>query len=265
MKEMQRCTSAYFVTLSYDTDHVPISKAGFMSLSSKGAIPAVPKIKGKRTPTLLDSGHLQKWFKEIRKDNPNMKYYACGEYGGKTFRPHYHVMLYNVELDTLTNIVKNVVLQNKELYLNGQYHHHCPTWKHGHITIGTFNEKTVRYTLKYCSKPKKIPMFQRDDRIPEYALMSKNLGSNYLTEEMKKWHKADLLNRMYIPLQDDKLIALPRYYKEKIYTDKQRKRIGWNAAVKDMNNKTYEERKKETRDKYNYKRRFEKSQRKETL
>jgi len=35
---------------------------------------------------------------------------------------------------------------------------------------------------------------------------------------MKKWHKSDLENRMYVNLEDGKKIAMPRYYKDKIYT-----------------------------------------------
>lgn len=39
---------------------------------------------------------------------------------------------------------------------------------------------------------------------------------------MKKWHLNDLNNRMYINIGDGKKAAMPRYYKQKIYTDEQR-------------------------------------------
>lgn len=42
---------------------------------------------------------------------------------------------------------------------------------------------------------------------------------------MQYWHNADLLNRMYINIGDGKKAAMPRYYKQKIYTDDQRKEI----------------------------------------
>lgn len=56
--------------------------------------------------------------------------------------------------------------------------------------------------------------------------MSKKMGSNYLTKEMVEWHRKDLLNRMYLPLKGGGLASMPRYYKEKIYTEYERNLIG---------------------------------------
>lgn len=42
---------------------------------------------------------------------------------------------------------------------------------------------------------------------------------------MINWHKADLLNRMHINIGDGKKAAMPRYYKNKIYTNDQRSEI----------------------------------------
>jgi len=36
---------------------------------------------------------------------------------------------------------------------------------------------------------------------------------------MVKWHKADIANRMHIPIEDGKKISMPRYYKEKLYDE----------------------------------------------
>lgn len=51
---------------------------------------------------------------------------------------------------------------------------------------------------------------------------------------MVQWHKADLENRMYIPIEAGKKIAMPRYFKDKIYGDIERARIAAaqkNAAI----------------------------------
>lgn len=42
---------------------------------------------------------------------------------------------------------------------------------------------------------------------------------------MIQWHKNDMLNRMYINVGDGKKAAMPRYYKNKIYSDAQRSEI----------------------------------------
>lgn len=190
-KEGQRSHAAHFVTLTYNTDYVPITKNGFMSLNKRD---------------------LQLFYKRLRKLSPKLpkiKYYSVGEYGGKTFRPHYHVILFNADI---SNVEK--------------------AWKLGEIHVGQVSEASVGYTLKYVCKPGKIPLHQNDDRIPEFATMSKRLGDNYITPSIIAWHKADLKNRYYTPLKDGKKIALPRYYKDKIYCQEEREYIGQMLQLK---------------------------------
>lgn len=55
--------------------------------------------------------------------------------------------------------------------------------------------------------------------------MSKGLGSSYLTAQMIAYHKSDLLNNVCHVVEDGKKVAMSRYYKNKIYTDFERKRI----------------------------------------
>lgn len=187
MKEGERSESALFVTLTYDTEHVPITKKGYMNLSKTD---------------------LQKFFKRLRKLNDGkIKYYAVGEYGTGKYRPHYHIILFNANIET---IERAWALDNKKI---------------GEIHVGQVTEASIGYTLKYVSKPKRIPLHANDDRLKEFALMSKGMGKNYLTENMVKWHKNDVINRMYVPIKDGKKISMPRYYKEKIYTIQEKKSI----------------------------------------
>lgn len=170
-----------FVTLTYNTENVPISKKGYMD---------------------LDKTDVQKFMKRLRKlSYEKIKYYACGEYGGKTNRPHYHIILFNA---TSEQVEKAWALDNKPL---------------GAIHIGDVTPASIGYTLKYISKPKRIPLHNNDDRQPEFALMSKGLGANYLTKAMVQWHKNNITKRMYVPLEDGKKAAMPRYYKDKIYSE----------------------------------------------
>lgn len=76
----------------------------------------------------------------------------------------------------------------------------------GNIHVGNLSEASVGYTLKYISKPGIIPMHKNDDRVKEFSLMSKGLGKNYLSENIKNWHYANLTRRCYIPLKDKKLL-----------------------------------------------------------
>lgn len=148
----------------------------------------------------------QLFLKRLRKAHikagvqAKIKYYLVGEYGGKTTRPHYHAIMFNARTELI-----------------------LPAWNKGEIHYGTVDGASIGYCLKYLSKTSKIPLHANDDRIPQFALMSKGLGANYLTPAMSDWHKADLKNRMYCNLSDGRKISMPRYYKDKLYTDQERK------------------------------------------
>lgn len=143
MQEEKGAISAHFITLTYDTDFVPISKNGFMSLNKRD---------------------VQLFLKRLRKkcndsEHP-IKYYAVGEYGGKTKRPHYHIILFNAKLPEIQ-----------------------PAWKQGAIHYGTVNGASVGYTLKYMMKPHRGPMHRNDDRVPEFSLMSKSSAAHTLPND----------------------------------------------------------------------------------
>jgi len=187
IKEGERSISALFITLTYDTQYVPITKNGFMN---------------------LDLQDLQKFFKRLRKrTNEKIKYYAVGEYGSKKKRPHYHIILFNSNKE---HIIDSWTINNKPI---------------GSVYIGDVSSASIGYTLKYMCKESKIPMHQNDDRKKEFSVMSKGLGKNYMTKQMIQWHKNDLLNRMYVPIEDGKKIAMPRYFKDKIYTEIEKDKI----------------------------------------
>lgn len=179
-QEDKRSFSSHFVTLTYDTHSVPISENGFKTLKKSD---------------------LQNFFKRLRLLCPTteVKYYAVGEYGDEHKRPHYHAIIFNV-LDT-TRFQKAWTLDGKQI---------------GNVHVGQVTNASIAYTLKYIDKKGYERKFAADDRLKEFAVMSKKLGENYLTDSIKKYHNADL-NRNYITLQDGHKIALPRYYRSKIY------------------------------------------------
>lgn len=186
MQQSKVSDSSLFITLTYDSKHVPISKNGFMSLNKRD---------------------VQLFFKRLRKSHVGIdgnapkpiKYYAVGEYGGRTSRPHYHLIIFNARIETIQL-----------------------AWDLGNVHYGQLTEASVGYTLKYMCKDPYKPKHQRDDRKPLFALMSKGLGKNYLTPQMVNWHKNDLRSRVHVNLEGGKKASMPRYYKDKIYTEQER-------------------------------------------
>lgn len=189
VKEGERAQTALFVTLTYNTKYVPLTKNGYMTLNKRD---------------------IQTFMKRLRKlSDKKLKYYVCGEYGSKRFRPHYHMIIFNANAEYVEKAWS-------------QYQAGLGYVPFGDIFIGDVNEASIGYTLKYMQKPGQIPKHKNDDRLKEFSLMSKGLGANYITDNMAKWHKNDLLNRMYVPMKDGKKIAMPRYYKDKLYSETQK-------------------------------------------
>ena len=63
----------------------------------------------------LDKKHVQLFCKRVRKAGQAFRYYAVGEYGSKTFRPHYHIIMFG---DINEDIVRK-------------------SWPYGHVHMGS--------------------------------------------------------------------------------------------------------------------------------
>lgn len=144
----------------------------------------------------------QLFMKRLRKFCPDakLKYYAVGEYGTTNRRPHYHAVIFNVHDVSLFD----------------------QAWGLGSVHVGNVTGDSIAYTMKYIDKASGKPLHGRDDREPEFPLMSKGLGASYLSDDVVAYHKADL-TRNYATKDGGHRIALPRYYRNKIYTEREQK------------------------------------------
>lgn len=109
---------SYFVTLTYDDDHI---------LANKYGVPSVWK------------EHIQKLFKRLRK-SISCRYFCTSEYGSKTFRPHYHILFFT-----------NEDITDQDFYdlLDKQ-------WFYGSVHYGIVEPASIAYCTKYCMKDSKI-------------------------------------------------------------------------------------------------------------
>lgn len=187
-QEHKASKSAYFVTLTYDEKHKP----------SDGS---------------LCKRHLQLYIKRLRKkdENSRLRYYAVGEYGTETNRPHYHILLFN---STEEHIRKAWIDSNGK-----------PV---GIVHIGKVTPASVAYCLKYVIQKGDFP----DGLLKPFATMSRayGIGGKYLTDAMVDWHRGGDYNFVLRP--GNVKGRLPRFYREKIwYKPKDRLRIS-SAAIK---------------------------------
>lgn len=85
------------------------------------------------------------------------RYYAVGEYGDRSWRPHYHASLFGVPA-TAEDLVRK-----------------C--WGLGHVYLVPFERKTAQYVAGYCTKKLTKPGSEGlNGRHPEFARMSRKPG-----------------------------------------------------------------------------------------
>lgn len=142
---------------------------------------------------------VQLYLKRIRKAKYKCKYVAVGEYGTRTERPHYHMMLW-------TDCPVDFLQKN---------------WKHsksgislGAIHFGTLNMKSAMYSMKYIIQAKRHYGRREKPR----AQFSKGLGISFLSIAQYDYLTRDYENPVFISKIDGMTVAIPRYYKSKIFT-----------------------------------------------
>lgn len=163
----------YWLTLTYDEEHI-----------QHLLVPAVDKKTGEVIKVAsLYKKDLQDFMKRIRErwkrvhDNPNVRFYACGEYGEQNHRPHFHVILFNFvipDLELIANKNGFAVFQSEEV---------SKVWGMGNVTINRNSWLTAAYTARYMMKKRKGKWAKQEYAEaginPEFCLCSRKPGIGY--------------------------------------------------------------------------------------
>ena len=171
MLELDSRKKAIFVTLTYDNDHVPFTE---------------DEETGSFGWLTLDKRDLQLFFKRLRKyfSDKEIKYYASGEYGSHTLRPHYHAIIFGLSIEDFPD---HVLKGRNEL---GQRHFTSGTlqsiWSNGFVVLAEVNWRTCAYVSRYVQK-KVFHGMQYSDLfgvVPEFSLCSRRpgIGSKFLDD-----------------------------------------------------------------------------------
>ena len=173
-KQYYNENECWFLTLTYSDEYLP--QAEFKTDTGES-------FKG----ISLRKKDLQDFWKRLRKHytKNKIKYLAVGEYGKSTSRPHYHAIVYGLNLDTK----KLKYLNNNE---NGDSLWTHPDieniWGKGQIVLGQVTWKSIAYVARYTLKKQKdkdIALDQRYGRIPPFICMSQGIGKRYYEEHQK--------------------------------------------------------------------------------
>lgn len=192
-QEAKNSISAKFITLTYADKYLPRTQRNLGTLRKE------------------DVQNFIKRLREHEKAAGNtevIKYFAAGEYGDQTKRPHYHILILNIKDNN--NIKK--------------------AWPKGHIDVGELNQNTIAYTIKYIDKDCGIGYHKTDQRQRQFQLISKGLGNNYLTPQQILYHQSNPL-RNYVQNIQGLKVGLPRYYAKHIWNTEELAKIRRDILV----------------------------------
>lgn len=100
-------------------------------------------------PERLEKEDLQRFFKRLRKAVGKLRYFACGEYGERTKRPHFHALIFGHDfLDGSYRTGMGPKSPN-EYYVNPLI---SDVWGNGHVTIAPCEPASVFYVCGYSLK-----------------------------------------------------------------------------------------------------------------
>lgn len=186
LHEMSYHRGSVFLTLTYADEHLPPNET-------------------------LQKNEFQKFVKRLRKalGVARIKYFACGEYGEESERPHYHAIILGWKPD-----IKETVYHGPNSVSSNFIE---KLWKYGNNTVGSVTRESIGYTVGYIAKKFNGDMadelYAQKGREPPFQLVSQGMGKKFAFDNLH------LCEQLYVTLNGKKM-ALPRYYKKLYGIDK---------------------------------------------
>lgn len=163
---------------------------------------------------MLRKRDLQLFFKRCRKAGLRFRYFACGEYGETTARPHFHVLVFGVDFDQMEQL-----LTHRE-YLSNGVRGSLGLWNYGFVHLGHVSEASCQYVAKYMLKSD-MPssFFERYGckQFKPFQVMSRRpaLGNCYMVRYWKRiLDGRDPLIRL-CSMDENKTPVIPRFVRER--------------------------------------------------
>lgn len=201
MHEAALWRSSYFVTFTYEDAQLP----PFGSLVKRD---------------------LQLFMKRLRKAVPGdregpdgrrpIRFFACGEYGEKTMRPHYHALLFNVRFPDL-------VRSSSETFRSAQLQE---LWPMGHHEIGQVTPASAAYVAGYSVKKVRRRSWNQEEIDARYGVVDPETGEFVVREaEFTLCSRRPGIGRFWLDRfssdlkhgfvrHDGRERSIPRYYRK---------------------------------------------------
>lgn len=182
-----------FLTLTYSPEHLPADCG-------------------------LNIRHLQLFMKRLRKHYGKVRFLACGEYGSKNLRPHYHVLGFGLRVEDQVPLrdTSHGVLYTSDTISR--------LWGLGLCSVGGVTYKSAAYVARYSMKKvtgrDQANHYQRLDAAtgelvsvrPEFLVMSRRpgIGSGWFDRYAADAFPSDFL------VHDGRKVGVPGFYTRKL-------------------------------------------------
>lgn len=202
--ELPYHSSAWFLTLTYDEEHVP-----YRMTWDNGTGEVLTENYS------LCYEDMQKFWKRLRRyleyhnRQNKLMYFQAGEYGSQTHRPHYHAIVY--DLDIRQEELKIYKKKGGYTYYNCEWLEKL--WGLGYVVIAPAEWKNMAYTARYTTKK----IYGKDGKefyesmgiLPERCNMSLKpaIGAAYYYD-----HKDEIYDQDKITLKNGRSCKPPRYF-----------------------------------------------------
>lgn len=190
LEEELRSNFGYFTTLT-------VSPEGIKEIEKQSGL------NWEENPNEIATKAIRLFLERVRKDTgKSVKHWCVTELGEKKDRIHLHGIFFGQ---------KTAALIRKH-------------WKYGFVFIGNYcNSRSVNYMTKYMLKVDiKHPTFR------QIVLASSGIGAGYMDRLDYLWQKQNYrtINVATYTFRNGTKMAMPKYYKNKIFTEKE-KEVMW--------------------------------------
>lgn len=195
MHEARYSAHTHFITLTYSDENLP---------------PAAD----------LRYKDLSNFFKRARHDyqteEQSFRYFACGEYGDKTLRPHYHFAAFDFKIDDLRPFKRT----ETGWYFLSDSLRSC--WQHGHVIVAPLEWSSASYVARYVTKKMrgqdiriKRPAANQDEEA-EYYTVQRAFQSHGLGVRWYEDHKREVWDLDAVLFRNEYPVKVPRYYYKRL-------------------------------------------------
>jgi hypothetical protein len=206
--ELRVAESAYFLTLTYSPENVPLVKQWHMYMAMTLQKKDIQDFnKRLRLAIMQEDTRYLKQSEKTGNWSPKYRYFACGEYGPQTERPHYHIIAYNIPHEYFIWDSIHEKYYSKELE---------KIWGKGTIEVAEITHGRAHYVTKHHMFPLDNLSQRLGSRERPFAIMSTKpgIGLNYIDDDITDYFLRT--KNSYATLKNGARSPLGRYYKEKI-------------------------------------------------